>query len=46
VRRENVDPKAASIADTAVRALRNHPPPAPELTTATLHRSDTRTTDA
>ena len=35
--RENVDAKAAAVADTAVRALRNELPPAPELTTATLH---------
>jgi ABC-2 type transport system permease protein len=34
--RSEVDPKAAAIADTAVRALRRHLPPAPELTTATL----------
>ena len=44
--RENVDPKAAAVADTAVRALRQHLPPAPELTTATLHPSDEETTDA
>lgn len=35
--RENVDPKAAAVADTAVRALRNELPPSPELTVATLH---------
>ena len=44
--RTDVDPKAAAIADTAVRALRNHLPPAPELTTATLRPSDETTTDA
>ena len=44
--RTNVDVKAAAIADSAVRALRNQLPPAPELTTATLHRPDTETTDA
>ena len=44
--RENVDVKAAAVADTAVRALRQHLPPAPELTTATLHPSDRQTTDA
>jgi ABC-2 type transport system permease protein len=44
--RSNVDAKAAAVADTAVRALRNHLPPAPELTTATLHPPDNRTTDA
>ena len=31
--RENVDAKAAAVADTAVRALRNKLPPSPELTT-------------
>ena len=44
--RANVDAKAAAIADTAVRALRQHLPPAPELTTATLHPADKNTTDA
>ena len=44
--RTNVDAKAAAISDSAVRALRNQLPPAPELTTATLHRPDTQTTDA
>lgn len=44
--RANVDVKAAAIADSAIRALRNELPPAPELTTATLHRPDTETTDA
>ena len=44
--RTNVDAKAAAIADSAVRALRNHLPPSPELTTATLHRPGTKTTDA
>jgi ABC-2 type transport system permease protein len=34
--RSEVDPKAAAIADTAVRALRRHLPPAPELTSSTL----------
>ena len=42
----SVDPKAAAIADTAVRALRNHLPPTPELTISTLHPSDRTTTDA
>jgi ABC-2 type transport system permease protein len=41
--RANVDPKAAAIADAAVRALRRHLPPAPELTTATLHPPDEAT---
>ena len=44
--RANVDAKAAAIADTAVRALRQHLPPAPELTTSTLQPADTKTTDA
>ncbi len=44
--RTNVDAKATAIADTAVRALRNHLPPAPELTVATLHPADEKTTDA
>ena len=44
--RTNVDAKAAAVADTAVRALRNQLPPAPELTTATLHPADTKTSDA
>jgi len=44
--RTNVDAKAAAIADSAVRALRNQLPPSPELTTATLHRPDATTTDA
>src|SRR5581483_9615919 len=39
--------KAAAVADIAVRALRHHLPPAPELTTATLHTGGTpKTTDA
>jgi ABC-2 type transport system permease protein len=44
--RTSVDAKAAAIADTAVRALRHRLPPAPELTTATLHRPSTESTDA
>ncbi len=44
--RTNVDAKAAAIADSAVRALRNQLPPSPELMTATLHQPDTKTTDA
>ena len=38
--RDQVDPKAAAVADTAIRALRHHLPPAPELTTATLHEPE------
>ena len=44
--RANVDPKAAAVADTAVRALRRHLPPAPELKTVTLHPPDKKATDA
>ncbi len=44
--RTNVDTKAAAIADTAVRALRNHLPPAPELTAATLHPPQKESSDA
>ena len=44
--RSDVDAKAAAVADTAVRSLRHHLPPAPELTTATLHPPDNKTTDA
>ncbi len=44
--RSDVDPKAAAIADTAVRALRNHLPPAPELAAVTLHPPDAKTSDA
>ena len=43
--RSDVDPKAAAVADTAVRELRRHLPPEPELTTLTLHPED-ETTDA
>ena len=44
--RANVDTKLAAVADTAVRALRRHLPPAPELTTATLRPPDVKTSDA
>ena len=44
--RTNVDAKTAAVADAAVRALRQHLPPAPELTTATLHPREKKTTDA
>ncbi|MGE5274852.1 MAG: ABC transporter permease [Verrucomicrobiota bacterium] len=44
--RENVDAKAAAIADTAVRALRNELPPKPELTATTLHGPKDETSDA
>jgi ABC-2 type transport system permease protein len=44
--RSDVDPQAAAVADTAVRTLRRHLPPEPELTTATLHPPGEETTDA
>jgi ABC-2 type transport system permease protein len=44
--RANVDTELAALADTAVRALRLHLPPAPELTTTTLGPPDAENTDA
>ena len=44
--RDNVDPKAAAVADTAVRALRNELPLSPELTTGTLHPPEKESDDA
>jgi ABC-2 type transport system permease protein len=44
--RAKVDTKLAAIADTAVRAVRHHLPPAPELTTATLQPPNAKSTDA
>ena len=44
--RSDVDAKAAAVADAAVRALRRELPPAPELTTVTLHPPEQETTDA
>jgi ABC-2 type transport system permease protein len=44
--RESVDEKAAAVADTAVRALRNELPPSPELTTDTLHPPEQRSDEA
>ena len=44
--RAKVDTKLAAIADTAVRALRRHLPPAPELTPATLKPPEAKPTDA
>ena len=44
--RSSVDAKAAAVADTAVSALRHHLPPAPELTTSTLHPPGKEHTDA
>jgi ABC-2 type transport system permease protein len=44
--RSNVDMRLAAIADTAVRALRRHLPPAPELTAATVEPTDAEATTA
>ena len=44
--RADVDAKAAAVADAAVRQLRRHLPPAPELTTSTLHPTEEESTDA
>jgi ABC-2 type transport system permease protein len=44
--RANVDAKLAAVTDVAVRALRRHLPPAPELITATLEPPDAGATDA
>ena len=44
--KENVDAKTAAVADSAVRAVRNELPPAPELTTTTLHPPDDEPGDA
>jgi ABC-2 type transport system permease protein len=44
--RAKVDAKLAAIADAAVRALRRHLPPAPELTPVTLKRPEAKPTDA
>ncbi|MGZ4406668.1 MAG: ABC transporter permease [Gaiellaceae bacterium] len=44
--RSNVDSKLAAVADTAVRSVRNHLPPAPELTAATLRTAEKQVTDA
>ena len=43
--RANVDAKLAAIADSAVRAVRNHLPPAPELTPLTLQPPEKTPTD-
>ena len=43
--RSNVDSKLAAVADTAVRSVRNHLPPAPELTAATLRTPEKQVTD-
>lgn len=44
--RETVDDKAAAVAETAVRALRNQLPPEPELTTSTLEPATSEASDA
>ena len=44
--RSDVDAKAAAVADTAVRALRNELPPSPELMTGTLHPPEKESDDA
>lgn len=44
--RTDVDPKLAAIADGAVRAVRRHLPPAPELTAATVEPPSSKSTDA
>lgn len=44
--RANVDTRLATIADTAVRALRGHLPPAPEVTTLSLKPPRATSTDA
>lgn len=44
--RADVDTQLAAIADSAVRAVRRHLPPAPELTTATIEPSKGASTDA
>jgi ABC-2 type transport system permease protein len=44
--RASVDAKLAAAVDTAVRAIRNHLPPTPELTTVTLQPPDKQPTDA
>ena len=43
---DEVDPKAAAVADTAVRALRNELPPEPTLTATTLRPPDDEAGDA
>jgi ABC-2 type transport system permease protein len=44
--RTNVDARLAAIADTGVRALRRHLPPAPELGASTLEPPRSKTSDA
>ncbi|HET7450861.1 MAG TPA: ABC transporter permease [Gaiellaceae bacterium] len=44
--RSNIDGKLAAVADTAVRSVRNHLPPAAELSAATLWTPEKQVTDA
>jgi ABC-2 type transport system permease protein len=44
--RTNVDVKLAAITDTAVRSVRNHLPPAPELAPGTLEPPEAASSDA
>jgi ABC-2 type transport system permease protein len=44
--RNDVNTQAAAEADSAVRALRHHLPPTPELTAVTLQAPEQKTTDA
>lgn len=44
--RADVDGKLAAVVDTAVRTVRNHLPPAPELAAVTLQPPDEKATDA
>jgi ABC-2 type transport system permease protein len=44
--RSSVDPKLAAIADSAVRAVRRHLPPAPELTAVTVRPAEATSSDA
>jgi ABC-2 type transport system permease protein len=44
--RADVDPQLAAITDAAVRSIRRHLPPAPELTTVTIAPSEGAITDA
>ena len=44
--RADVDPQLAAVADTAVRAVRRHLPPAPELSVVSLEPGEAEHTDA
>jgi ABC-2 type transport system permease protein len=44
--RSSVDTKLAAIADSAVRAVRRHLPPAPELTAVTVEQPKAKSSDA